>query len=245
MGEKAKIATLLVSGLRAALCNAAEGPEKKKLLSDEILYVQLVTTASFTSGYIVNPLSTEEMDHTPGTPASIARLVTKLLGTRTATRLLSSSTSFPWLSQSHNVRLNHLLVYFSRRFSSSMEITDRESATTYFSSPGDMTPLAPLTRAQRRRSKSSSSSSPERTIAEEKPPPNSSPPPPTPQGSQRPSLLSLPAKLRLGDNRKRTVVNEQWRGQKCPRKSEKPCRGKWWSKKNNRWETCAHGCPPK
>ena len=251
--EQVKICSLLLTSLRAVQCHTATGADQKKMLAAEILPVQLAASISLASGYLAIPLSIS-LPEIYGVSLQLVALTTRLLGTRTATRLLSLTCTWPWATQKASMDVSRLIRYFTYRASARDQLQDFKSAFDFYDAPTNLSSLSALSRRERYRSPSSSSESsgPERKTRSRrmaKRTRRSSPPhgltSPSPGTPRPPRPGGRPG--RSPGRRPASQKPSQWRGQrigKCPRDSSLPCRGRWYSHKLQKVEFCAYGCEP-
>ena len=231
--ERARVCGILVTALVAVKCSIAEEDEEgKDLLDHQVLSAHVVTTMSLASGYIVGTANMALPDAL-GIPSSLPNLTTELLASRAAARILNLSAAFPFQSQKTSLATTKLIRYCCTKSAEGNQIHDRVSAEAHFDAPDTLHCLSSFAKRQRCRSESSGEEETpmalvkvgKRNQGEEAP-------------GQSSSQAGTPAKPPIAQTAKRR------KGGKCPRNSPLPCRGKWYSHKQARWEFCRHGCLP-
>ena len=248
--ERVKICGLLTSALRAVKCFVAEGEEKTQKVADEILSIHIICGLTLSTGYLANHL-TMDLSEERGVPTSLFAFITSLLASSTATKVFSLSSPFPYLTQRTSRQISSLIKYLIFRTSNKGDVVDITSAQAFYNAPADLSCLSFLARRQRYRSASSSSEEGETPLDE------------TTRKARKEGAGEWKRMIKGATSTRSTrqprpvsrqettvirpsppqITKPKWRG-KCPRNSDRPCRGRWYSQKTRKIESCVYGCMP-
>ena len=258
--EQVKVCGILITALRAVQCTIANEQEMEVKLTEELIAAQVFAAISLATGYLV-ATTTMFIPEVYGVQRSLVSLTARLLSSRTATRLFSLSSTYPWAPQRESKQISRLVNYVTHKVTCTVKVFDFDSAAAHFDAPSNLSCLSTLTKRQRYRSPSSTSTDQEedemeeirRTVRRRKRRRRSDTPPRT-SSTRTPSRTSAnpampqrssPAAAAAAAVKSRPKVLRGQRVTKCPRDSNRPCRGEWYSHKLKRMEQCIYGCLPR
>ena len=258
ISEQVKVCGVLTTALKAVQCTINNGQKEIKL-TEELMAAQVFAAISLATGYLVAS-TTMILPEVYGVQESLVSLTAGLLSSRTATRMLNLSSAYPWPPQRVSRQISRLVNYVTHRVASTGRVFDLDSATAHFDAPSNLSCFSALTKRQRYRSPSTTTTDQEEDDVEENrramrrskrrrvrsstPPRTSRRRTPARASPSEPAPQRSPPAEKIVKDRSKAWPGQKVTRPKCPRDSDRPCRGQWYSHRLKRIEQCVHGCLP-